>query len=331
MPGCAGRHTEIEQLESSADPTNTGDIQRVAGSWQADPLGRHQYRWWDGTVWTDHVADAGRAGIDPLQPAPPPPAMPSDASRALPNAIDLSYPSSSAYRATQAAVAPASLAGGGRDAHARLPHSFAGLNLLGHWVQGLLIATGALFGVSAIMVANAWTVFASWISGDASVSESVVADDAYWSVVAFAFLAMIPTMIVFIVWMFRYWTQLFAVKANATPKRRRGWTVGGWFIPVGNLWIPKQIVDDYWRTTSEFGANSRGQKVSPLVHWWWAAWLAGGLMRQIGGAVDPTNDSTWHTFYLTSLLAEGLWAIGAVLAALVVGKLVKRLSAIAGL
>lgn len=38
--------------------------------WYADPTGRHQYRYWDGSVWTDHVADSGQASTDPLDAAP---------------------------------------------------------------------------------------------------------------------------------------------------------------------------------------------------------------------------------------------------------------------
>jgi hypothetical protein len=34
--------------------------------WYPDPLGRHVYRYWDGTQWTPHVADAGGTGYDPL-------------------------------------------------------------------------------------------------------------------------------------------------------------------------------------------------------------------------------------------------------------------------
>lgn len=40
--------------------------------WYADPRGRHQYRYWDGEAWTDHVADNGVAAIDPLNPPPKP-------------------------------------------------------------------------------------------------------------------------------------------------------------------------------------------------------------------------------------------------------------------
>ncbi len=38
--------------------------------WFTDPTGRHDHRWWDGAAWTAHVADAGTAAQDPLEPSP---------------------------------------------------------------------------------------------------------------------------------------------------------------------------------------------------------------------------------------------------------------------
>ena len=53
-------------------------------SWEPDPTGRHQYRWFDGEQWTDQVADDGVQSVDPITsteanlprdapPSPPPP------------------------------------------------------------------------------------------------------------------------------------------------------------------------------------------------------------------------------------------------------------------
>jgi hypothetical protein len=39
-------------------------------AWHPDPLGRHEHRYWDGTRWTEHVADGGRSGHDPIDAAP---------------------------------------------------------------------------------------------------------------------------------------------------------------------------------------------------------------------------------------------------------------------
>jgi len=32
--------------------------------WVQDPSGRHEFRYWDGTAWTEHVSDAGAIGLD---------------------------------------------------------------------------------------------------------------------------------------------------------------------------------------------------------------------------------------------------------------------------
>jgi hypothetical protein len=35
-------------------------------AWLADPRGRHQLRYWDGTKWTDDVSDNGAVSKDPV-------------------------------------------------------------------------------------------------------------------------------------------------------------------------------------------------------------------------------------------------------------------------
>jgi uncharacterized protein YxjI len=53
-------------------------------AWHPDPTGRHQYRYWDGTVWTDHVSDNGATGTDPVNsPAASPAGAGGMAARAL--------------------------------------------------------------------------------------------------------------------------------------------------------------------------------------------------------------------------------------------------------
>lgn len=37
-----------------------------AGSWQPDPEGRYEYRWWDGQRWTDQVSHRGQASRAPM-------------------------------------------------------------------------------------------------------------------------------------------------------------------------------------------------------------------------------------------------------------------------
>ncbi len=37
-----------------------------APGWNPDPTGRHEYRYWDGSVWTDDVSDQGVTAVDPV-------------------------------------------------------------------------------------------------------------------------------------------------------------------------------------------------------------------------------------------------------------------------
>jgi hypothetical protein len=60
-------------------------VSEQTGSWQPDPFGRHQYRYWNGSEWTDQVANDGVTAVDPpvadLAPAvaPDPPVEPAPA------------------------------------------------------------------------------------------------------------------------------------------------------------------------------------------------------------------------------------------------------------
>ncbi|SHF52846.1 Uncharacterized protein YxjI [Jatrophihabitans endophyticus] len=38
---------------------------QAPAGWYADPAGKHEQRWFDGTQWTEHVHSHGRQGIDP--------------------------------------------------------------------------------------------------------------------------------------------------------------------------------------------------------------------------------------------------------------------------
>lgn len=51
--------------------TTEGPMQgNPEAAWYADPMGRHQHRYWSGTQWTHHVADDGVAAVDELQTLP---------------------------------------------------------------------------------------------------------------------------------------------------------------------------------------------------------------------------------------------------------------------
>jgi hypothetical protein len=45
-------------------PETDGAAPAVPAGWKADPTGRHQFRYWDGSHWTENVADGGEQSRD---------------------------------------------------------------------------------------------------------------------------------------------------------------------------------------------------------------------------------------------------------------------------
>ncbi|HKA92656.1 MAG TPA: DUF2510 domain-containing protein [Acidimicrobiia bacterium] len=59
----SGTPTATAPTAPSAPPT----APPVAAGWAADPYGRHQWRYWDGSRWTDQVADGSTQSTDPAR------------------------------------------------------------------------------------------------------------------------------------------------------------------------------------------------------------------------------------------------------------------------
>jgi hypothetical protein len=50
----------------AAQPVTTWGQATGPAGWFADPGRRHEFRYWDGQRWTEHVSDRGTQGVDPL-------------------------------------------------------------------------------------------------------------------------------------------------------------------------------------------------------------------------------------------------------------------------
>lgn len=51
-----------------AVPTTSATAPKVPADWYKDPAGRFEYRYWDGTKWTEHVSRGGKVFSDPPKP-----------------------------------------------------------------------------------------------------------------------------------------------------------------------------------------------------------------------------------------------------------------------
>jgi hypothetical protein len=147
-------------------------------------------------------------------------------------------------------------------------------------------------------------------------------DAAYRAAEISQYVALVVAAVLFISWLFRVRTN--AEASNDRPHQwGRAWLVFAWIIPIGNLWWPKQLVDDIW-VVSDPGllAGPPGRR-SWLVRAWWAAWVLFVILdRLITRISDASAGADANRQAVTNAFMKApLGITAAVLAVLVVGRL----------
>lgn len=159
--------------------------------------------------------------------------------------------------------------------------------------------------VCAVNVFGTWAAWNSyWIADDyvsgapgVGVAELVGADNTALSAVWLTFIAVAATAAALLTWVWRARNNAERI-SSAEHRLRRGWAIGGWFCPIVNLWYPRFIVDDIWRTsrpdvpTDVYRVD--GLEPSGLVRTWWYTVVANGLLSLVMRA-DTAGEVTVDT------------------------------------
>lgn len=109
------------------------------------------------------------------------------------------------------------------------------------------------------------------------------------------------------------WQWRMAVSAPDRLRRRPRLHIGAWFIPVANLWLPIQNMNELWHAYEPHDARGRGSSINLVVPWW-TCWVvsavlgAQGLRTLLQGQVPDSHLGI-------------AWALAAVLAWFVVRRL----------
>ncbi|WP_187282876.1 DUF4328 domain-containing protein [Streptomyces sp. MS191] len=133
---------------------------------------------------------------------------------------------------------------------------------------------------------------------------------------------LLATATVFVVWFHR-------LRRNAdvwTPGlqgRGAGWAIGGWFVPVANLWIPRGIAVDIWRASrpDPCAPDRRGEFT--LLNAWWTLFAVQAVVGRVAVRMFDMAETVEGLVEATDwLLASDAMNLGAaVLAILFVRRL----------
>ena len=194
-----------------------------------------------------------------------------------------------------------------------------------------LLATAAVLDVaSALSFVADYRMWNNAMDGTAVDDAQLAASDVRLGLLSLGLLVvLLATMPVFIVWFHRLYTNLPALGARQL-RFGRGWAIGAWFVPILNLWRPKQIANDIWRASDPdravTGDQWRGRPVAGLVHLWWGVYLLSNLVSQavLRFSLEADGAAELRTRALAEVGAAGFEAVSAVVTMWFVVRLTAR-------
>ncbi|WP_328942952.1 DUF4328 domain-containing protein [Streptomyces sp. NBC_00250] len=141
-------------------------------------------------------------------------------------------------------------------------------------------------------------------------------------VYSLSFTLYVATGIVFIIWFHRL-RKNAEVWAGDLQTRKPGYAIGGWFIPIGNFWIPRAVAVEIWRASRWEPYAADGKRELTLLNTWWTCWIVGTVVNWTSGQMFKTAETTgdYDAASRWSLAGFGLDIVAAVLAILVVRRL----------
>jgi Domain of unknown function (DUF4328)/Domain of unknown function (DUF4190)/Protein of unknown function (DUF2510) len=136
--------------------------------------------------------------------------------------------------------------------------------------------------------------------------------------------------LLFLIWLWKS-AHNAAALGRTGARYSPGWSVGGWFIPFGNLFIPVVLTQDLWRASdpaTQPGTDWRDGPRSGLIGWWWAGMIACALLGYTSSSGSQSHaDLSVSTVRNDARIAVAIglvWAGAAVLSILITRRITER-------
>ena len=160
----------------------------------------------------------------------------------------------------------------------------------------------------------------SLISGAAGLPEAEAFDATTSTIAAVSLLALLFAAIAYLAWLSRAVENAPALEAGTPPHSPRG-AIGWWFVPFANFVVPYQIVADLH---DRLGATATADRARPLLLGWWLTWIGGNLIGTAAGRAGSDTIDGLRVQYMVSMAGDALSIVAAVLAILVIRRIVER-------
>jgi len=206
---------------------------------------------------------------------------------------------------------------------------------LAKWTFALMIATGvaaALRGVMALAVNQSMTEFLDTFS-DEALDDFVSRADAYDGIDGVYGLLTLATFVLLIIFANRSYKASQSLW-NGPRKWSRGFSVGGWFIPFANFYIPPSLLIETDKISRAPRANGvvgdgwRGLNRDNAFIVWFALYGVGlAVASRVSGFDDAVDDfQDISDRLVTGATGNGVICAGCIVGALTLKKLAARLS-----
>ena len=202
-------------------------------------------------------------------------------------------------------------------------------------------ARWAVIALVAVVITDLVAAWSDWLEidltnrildgEDVPLDDLEANDDRQAVVGVLQLLMFIVAAFFFIRWFHRAYSNLLEL-GQPDLRHGPGWAIGSWFVPILNLWRPKQIANDIWRgsgpkTPKLVGdAAWKDSPVPALLTAWWLLWILTSVVGNVAGRLwwnADTIESTRNAarFDLATYVVD---IPAAVLAILVVRRLTER-------
>ncbi|MEN8653731.1 DUF4328 domain-containing protein [Streptomyces sp. 21So2-11] len=200
---------------------------------------------------------------------------------------------------------------------------------------GLSYAVVALLG--AVIVADLFSIVVSLrmrslmgdiVSGNVVTDEALEGVDSLMRVSGLLYFATVAASgVVFVVWFFRV-RRNAGIFAPDLQRRGAGWAIGAWFIPIGNLWIPRGVAADVLAASKRdpYGLGKSKGESGAVLDVWWTAWVVSLLFGRVAsGAYDRAEEADDLKNAMDLLVVDGLIDITAAVFAILFVRMLTRM------